>query len=58
MKYIVVYSAKKNNAKRHVYSNYGKIVYFTSIEEAKRCPMFGNEHYNVDVLTSKYEPIM
>lgn len=57
MKYIVTYTAKRKNAKRHVVNNYGKTVYFNSIEEAKNCYMFRNENYNVQVMTSKYDPV-
>ena len=57
MKYIVCYSAKRKNAKRHVVTEFGRRKFFNSVEEAKSCYMFNNEHYHVWVMTSKFEPV-
>lgn len=58
MKYIVVYKAKnRKNAKRHTVTQYGRTVYFNSVEEAKENYMFSNEHYEAEVLTANYKPV-
>lgn len=54
MKYIVCYSAKRKNAKRHVVTEFGRRKFFNSIEEAKQNYMFKNDNYNVWVMTSKF----
>ena len=57
MKYIVCYSAKRKNAKRHVVSEYGRRKFFDSIEDAKNCYIFKNSNYDAYVMTSKFEPV-
>ena len=54
MKYIVCYSAKRKNAKRHVVTEFGRRKFFNSIEEAKQNYMFNNDRYNAWVMTSKF----
>lgn len=56
-KYIVAYTAKRKNAKRHVVSYCDRPRYFDSVEEAKQCYMFKNPHYDAQVMTAKYEPV-
>ena len=57
MKYIITYTAKRKNARRHVCRLFGRTEYFNSIEEAKQHPMLNNEHYHVEILTANYKPI-
>ena len=58
MKYIVTYTAKRKNAKRHVCTTFGgRPMYFNSVEEAKKHPAFNNEHYITEVLTANYKPV-
>lgn len=57
MKYIITYTAKRKNARRHVYSSYGKPQYFNSIEEAKAHPMYEHPLYEIKILTANYKEI-
>lgn len=57
MKYIVTYSAKRKNAKRHVCHMYGKIEYFNTIEDAQNRASHIHPDYIVEILTSKYEKV-
>lgn len=57
MKYIVVYKAKRKNAKRHVHGYNGRTQYFDSIEEAKACNMFNHPMYVTEVLTANYRKV-
>ena len=57
MKYIVCYEAKRKNAKRHVVSEYGRMKFFDSIEDAKKNYMFNNSNYNVYVMTASYDEV-
>ena len=58
MKYIVCYTAKRKNARRHVVKEYGRPRYFNSVEEARRNCMFDNDNYNAEVLTANYKPVV
>jgi hypothetical protein len=52
MKFVLVYEAKRKNAKRHVASIYGKVVFFDSVEDAKKHHMFSNPLYNAYVMSA------
>ena len=56
MKYLVAYTARRKNAKRHVTSFRGKKEYFGTIEEAEqRAHNFNKKLYKVEICTPKYE---
>lgn len=57
MKFIIAYSAKRKNAKRHVYTLHGHVVYFNSIEEAKNHQMYNHPLYNTEILTANYKKV-
>lgn len=57
MKYIITYTARRKNARRHVYGWNGKTKYFNSVEEAKQDTFFDHPLYDVEILTANYKPI-
>jgi hypothetical protein len=55
MKFIITYTAKRKNAKRHVQASFGKKEYFNSVEEAKKHYMFSHPLYNVEIMSADYK---
>jgi len=55
MKFIVTFTAKRKNARRHVAMLGRKPEYFNSVDEAKKHPMFSNNKYFVSVMSANYK---
>lgn len=50
MTYRVCFEAKRKDAARHVYYNGKRPAVYVTIEDAQKCPMFSNDHYNVYIV--------
>ena len=55
MKYIIAYYAKRKNARKHVVSQFGRIRYFDSMDDAKKHPMCSHPLYTAVIMTAKHE---
>lgn len=53
-RYIVTYTARRKNAKRHVQQSFGRTVYFGSVEEAEQKAIRSKNHV-IEIYTSKWE---
>lgn len=54
MKYVVARTAKRKNAKRHAITEFGRIKYFNSLEEARERAKRPSKYVN-EIYTSKWE---
>lgn len=59
MKYIITYTAKRKNAKRHVLMSFGRRRIFNTLEAAEQILKLysGNEHYVYEICTANFKPI-
>lgn len=57
MKYYINYQTRAKNAKTHRHTEFGRTVYFETIDDAKHAIRFLNVKYDAEIRTTKHETV-